>query len=335
MRASEDATIAAIREELGEAANSRIELGIGDDAALWQPSRSDRSAISTDAFLDGVHFRGDCTPLDRVGARAINASVSDLAAMGARPRLATVALGIPGESTLEDIRLLYRGIGRAAAELGIALAGGDCTASPVLSLTVTVLGEVRASHAKRRAGARIGDTIAVTGPLGASAAGLRALDEPGLLDEPLRQRAIDAYEIARARVPEGRWLSGSAHVHAMMDCSDGLGRDCARIAKASGVGILLERIPVAPEMAALARATGEDAEGLALAAGEDYELIVAIGSSAFAHLQARFRKRFGRALTAVGRCDAQAGVRWWRSGIATPVDRYGWDHFEVGRYDER
>lgn len=330
MALSENATIAAIREELGEAGRPRIELGIGDDAALWQPSRSDRSAISTDAFVDGVHFRRGSTALDRIGARAIAASLSDLAAMGARPRLATIALGVPSDISLDEIRSLYRGIARAARELGIAVAGGDCTASPVLSLAVTVVGEVRASHVKRRDGAQIGDTIAVTGPLGASAAGLRALDDPSLLAESLRRSAIDAYELARARVPEGRWLAGSSHVRAMLDCSDGLGRDCARIAAASGVGILLEHIPIAPEIAALARATGEDAEELALAGGEDYELIVAIATPAFAHLQARFHKRFGRELIAVGRCDAQAGVRWWRSGSATPVDRYGWDHFEVG-----
>ncbi|NNM98490.1 MAG: thiamine-phosphate kinase [Candidatus Eremiobacteraeota bacterium] len=330
MALSENATIAAIREELGEAGRPRIELGIGDDAALWQPSRSDRSAISTDAFVDGVHFRRGITGLDRIGARAIAASVSDLAAMGARPRLATIALGVPSDISLDEIRSLYRGIARAARELGIAVAGGDCTASPVLTLAVTVVGEVRASHVRRRDGARLGDTLAVTGPLGASAAGLRAIEDPNLLEEPLRRSAIDAYELARARIPEGRWLAASSHVRAMIDCSDGLGRDCARIATASGVGILLEYIPVAPEIAALARVTGEDAEELALAGGEDYELIVAIATPAFAHLQARFRKRFGRELIAVGRCDAQAGVRWWRSGSATPVDRYGWDHFEVG-----
>ena len=119
-------------------------------------------------------------------------------------------------------------------------------------------------------------------------------------------------------------------MRAMMDCSDGLGRDCARMAQRSGLGMLLEQIPVAPEMAELARATGEDAEELALAAGEDYELIVAIATPAFAHLQSRFHKRFGGTLIAVGRCDAQAGVRWRRSGTTIPVDRCGWDHFEVG-----
>ncbi len=327
---SENAAIAAIREELGAAIAPRIDLGIGDDAALWQPSRSDRSAISTDAFVDGIHFQRALTALDRIGARAMHASLSDLAAMGARPRLATIALGIPADMTLDDVRLLYRGIARVANAFRFAVAGGDCTASPVLSLAVTVLGEVRSSHAKLRSGARIGDTIAVTGALGSSAAGLRALADPQLLEDRLRRSALDAYELARARLPEGRWLARSAHVRAMMDCSDGLGRDCARMAERSGLGILLDHIPVAPEMAALARATGEDAEELALAGGEDYELIVAIATPAFAHLQARFRKRFGGTLVAVGRCDAQAGVRWRRSGGTIPVDRCGWDHFEVG-----
>ena len=327
---SENAAIAAIREELGEAGCLRIELGIGDDAALWQPSRSDRSAISTDAFVDGVHFQRRVTSLDRIGARAMNASLSDLAAMGARPRLATVALGIPHDLTLDDLRTLYRGIARVAKGAQFAVAGGDCTASPVLSIAVTVLGEVRSSHAKRRSGARLGDTIAVTGALGASAAGLRALADPHLLDGALRRSALDAYELARARLAEGRWLAASANVHAMMDCSDGLGRDSARMAGRSGVGMLLERIPVAPEMEAFARAIGEDAEELALAAGEDYELIVAVATPAFDHLQSRYHKRFGGTLFAVGHCDAQAGVRWRRSGATVPVDRYGWDHFEVG-----
>ena len=324
---SEEAALFAIVHALGSRMHPRVFLGIGDDAALWQPSRSHRSAISSDAFVDGVHFQRGVTSSNRIGARAINAATSDLAAMGARPLLATVSLGFPPDCGIPEISELTDGIALAASRLELSIVGGDCTRSERLTLSVTVIGEVRSTQAKRRDGARVGDIVAITGDLGASFAGLRALADSSLLDGALRSEAIDAYESPVARVAEGRWLSASKHVHAMMDCSDGLGRDSARMARASNVGILLERIPVARSLAAMAQRGGEDAEALALAAGEDYELIAAVAPRAFPYLNARFKARFGRELLPVGYCDAQAGVRWRRNETQTRVEHFGWDHF--------
>jgi thiamine-monophosphate kinase len=254
--------------------------------------------ITTDALIENVHFRRENSTLEEIGRRAMAANLSDIAAMGARPVLATVALGLPIENAHADALALYRGIGELAAAYGCVIAGGDLTRAPLIAIAITIVGEVRASNLKARAGARPSDVIAVTGPLGgARASGYAAVQQP--------------------RVDEGRWLAASRSIHAMMDLSDGLSTDLPRMCERSGCGALVERVPVA------AGAKESDALG----GGEDYELIVAVTRGAFKYLAGRFQKRFGRELERVGTFRDGAGVFIKTESGEEPLAPTGWDHF--------
>ncbi|MBV8117677.1 MAG: thiamine-monophosphate kinase, partial [Candidatus Eremiobacteraeota bacterium] len=174
----EDDVVEAIRAIVEPVSNRRIVLGIGDDAALWQPSRSHRSAITTDMLVEGVHFTRSAMSLIDIGWRALMANASDLAAMGARPVLATVALGVPEGTAVDDVRDLYTGLTEASRTVQLDIVGGDLSRAPALTLGISAVGEVRPSNVKARSGGRPGAVLAVTGPLGDARAGLEAATRP-------------------------------------------------------------------------------------------------------------------------------------------------------------
>jgi thiamine-monophosphate kinase len=300
-----------------------ITLGIGDDAALWQPSRSHRAAISSDMLVEGVHFTRDMMSLEDIGWRAMAANLSDLAAMGARPVLATVALGIPKTLSADDVLELYRGLANCATHWRLTIAGGDLSAANALAIAIAVVGEVRPSNAKTRATGGPGDVLAVTGPLGEARAGLELARHMEPIDEALKDAALLAFRRPQPRIAEGGFLGASRNVTAMLDVSDGLSTDVHRLAAASGCAAELGAIPVAPAASAVAEQRGEDPERFALAGGEDFELLVAVRPRAFEHLAGRYQKRFGRELARVGVLQKGSGVT--RGG--TSLERSGWDHF--------
>ncbi|GAC1583131.1 MAG: thiamine-phosphate kinase [Candidatus Elarobacter sp.] len=321
---TEDELIAGIRERLRDVTAERLVVGIGDDAAVWQPSRSNRSVITTDALVEGVHFTRDAMSAHDVGHRALAANLSDVAAMGARPVLATIALGFPRDTDPSWLLGMYDGIAALARRTRCAVAGGDLTRAPAITLALTVIGEVRPSNLKLRSGARPGDVVAVTGALGASRAGLLlATERSDLAADPAFAGVLAAFRRPEPRIAEGRWLAASRHVRAMMDASDGLSTDLARLCAASGVGAVVDAVPVDEGARRVAEAAGDDAERYALDGGEDFELLVAIEKRAFAHLALRVRARFGRELRMVGRITEGAGVR--HAG-GDPVVPAGWDH---------
>lgn len=321
----EDDFIQALAQIVERPLTRRIVLGIGDDAAVWQPSRSHRSVITTDAVVDEVHFSRDIMSWFDVGWRAMTAGLSDLAAMGARPQLGTIALGVPPDLNVDDLRECYRGLAACAALTPLAIVGGDVVRAPSLFMSVTAVGEVRATHVKRRDGGKAGDVLAVTGPLGASRAGLLMLRNEISLDGDAREEALRAYRRPAARWREGAWLGASSNVHAMMDCSDGLSTDLGRLCLRSKLGALLADVPVAPSAEAAARARAEDATEFALSSGEDFELIVAVAPRAFTYLAKRFRAHFGRTLFRIGSLRKESGIALARGGRELPVVPTGWD----------
>ncbi len=327
---NEDAIVEAIRALINDChpEHARLAGAVegGDDAALWQPSRSHRSAISTDMLVEGVDFTRDSMSLEDAGWRAMAANVSDLAATGARPVLATVALGLPQASSLEEVLEIYRGLVGCAARYKLAIAGGDLSRADAIVIAITVVGEVRPSNVKTRAGGRPGDVLAVTGALGAARAGLELTRESVPL-EGLEEEALRAFRRPEARVAEGRFFAASRNVRAMMDLSDGLATDVRRLAAASGCGAELNNIPVAKSARALCAVRKDDPERFALRGGEDFELLVAIRARAFRHLAARYAAHFGRELHRVGVVRAEAGVLWKEEELAS----LGWDHFAYRR----
>ena len=246
------------------------------------PTPGLRLVVTTDVLVEGRHFTADLSEPEDWGWKAVAVNCSDLAAMGAQPRWLVVALTVPEQAQVRQLERVYAGIGEACQAFGVALVGGDVSAGPALSLAVTALGE--AERVVPRSGARAGDRLAVTGPLGAAAAGLALLERGGQPALDLLGRFPGLAAAHRRPVPAlgmGRRLA-AAGATAMLDVSDGLAGDAMHLAEASGVGVEIRdaTVPLAPGVAEAAELLGRDPVELALGGGEDFVLAAALPRTA-------------------------------------------------------
>jgi thiamine-monophosphate kinase len=231
-------------------------------------------------------------------------NLSDIAAMGGRPRWALVALACPHATTLDEVEAFYEGARALASRHTVTIVGGDTTASPAGWLVnVTLLGE--AVSPVLRSGARAGDVIAVTGPLGRSAGGLTVLERtsaPAGIDASALADLTAAHLRPLPRVAEGQWLGVTGGVSAMIDLSDGLATDLGHIAEESGVHcrVEIERVPISPATREVARALDVDARAWATGGGEDYELLLTCDARAFEGLSDGLACATGTRLHAIG-----------------------------------
>jgi thiamine-monophosphate kinase len=293
--------------------------GLGDDCALL-PGRGETLAISTDASVEGVHFRLDWLSHEEVGWRAAAAALSDLAAEGAEPAGLLSAVTLPSATTEADLVALMRGVADAGAAVGAPLLGGDLTAGPAWAVAITVVGWTGAPVT--RGGARPGDAIWVTGALGGARAAVEAWRRGDAPDPDARR----SFARPEPRIPAGRWLAQHG-AHALIDLSDGLGADAAHLAAASGARfeIALEQVPVAGSAVAEAQRLGVSVQQFAAEGGEDYELMAALPSAFSSDDALRFERATGLALTRIGEVRRGSGVHVTLAG--RPVTIRGYDHF--------
>jgi thiamine-monophosphate kinase len=307
-----------------------VRLGIGDDAALLAVPAGQLLAVSTDTLVAGVHFPHATSPYD-IGWKALAVNLSDLAAMGATPAWATLALTLPAARS-DWVDEFSDGFAALAGLFDVALVGGDTTQGP-LAVSLTVHGFVPEDAALRRDAARVGDGVFVTGTLGDAAAGLRCVEPRGERSATLQWRPaatseflVDRLNRPTPRVAQGLVLRGRAH--ACIDVSDGLVADLGHVCAASGVGALIDADRLPSSSALLAAETDpERALALQLGGGDDYELCFTAAADVEPDLLLDLA-RSGCAATRVGTIVAGAGVAV-RDASGAPIEivRAGWRHF--------
>ena len=312
--------IARIREAAsGAAPLPEGVTGIGDDCAVIPQRDGMSTLVSTDMLMEGIHFcLEEAEPYD-LGWKSAAVNLSDIAAMGGRPTGCLAALALPPGLDSGWAGQFTAGFLDIAGRCHTPLLGGDTTGSPDrLSICVTVLGECPTGAELRRDGARPGDLICVTGPLGDSAAGLRLLGKTG----DHGSAGEDERELIRRhwrpipRITEGLALARTPGVHSAMDISDGIGSDMAHILEASAVGaeIDVQAIPISGELGRVAAARGWDAREMAIGGGEDYELLFTAESAALKGLAIPFH--------VIGRITGGPGIAW-----SDGCTHHGYRHF--------
>ena len=302
-----------------------LRVGIGDDAAVFRGSREFEWVVSCDASLEGVHFHAKGQSPESVGYKSLARASSDLAAMGARPRYFLLTLALPKSKTGLWLNRFAAGMARAAREFEIRLIGGDTSSSDRVMLSITVLGEIACGRSVLRAGARPGDLIYVSGPLGAAQLGLEIV-RLGLSRRASHARFVHAHFYPVIRIQLGEWLASHRIPSAMMDLSDGLSTDLARLCAASNVGarIWQHRIPKIAVPKSLAQ-RGFDALELSLHGGDGYELLFAVPPK-FAPLLRR--SPGARAITQIGEVTKQRRILMVRNGgTISDLQAGGWDPF--------
>ncbi len=301
--------------------DERMLIGIGDDAAAWQGDDSIQLA-SVDSFIEGVHFTPETTPWQDVGWKALAVNISDIAAMGGIPRYALVALSLPDDTEVDNVTALYTSMLKLAKQYGVTIVGGDISRAPLVAIAVTILGNSPTKKILTRSSAKAGEVVAVTGKLGAAAAGMEVLKSRRNLDPEAESHLKNAFLHPTPRIAEGLLLVEQG-VKTAIDISDGLVADLNQICKASRVGARLEveRVPVEPAVKA---AFSEGALELALSGGEDYELLFTAG----AEIVDKVKKAASRPVTVIGEITDGKGVSLVdKEGKPFKLAKSGWEHF--------
>lgn len=320
--------LAAARGAVG----AGVVVDSGDDAAVLRSSPGFDLVATTDAFVSGEHFLPAWSPPRRSGARLAQANLSDLAAMAAQPRWALLSIGARRESAIEDLVAFQSGLAEALTAAGATLVGGNLTAVTQAEwYSLTLLGECERGRAWRRAGARPGDLVAVSGHPGRAGAGLRlarALGEAARAGEwsPL----LEAWLAPTARVALAAALRESGAVTAAVDVSDGFAGDLAHLCGAGGVGAEVEEAawPADEPLERAARALGVEAAALRLGPSDDYELLLALDPAGRAAAEGA-AARAGAPLTVLGRFTAEPSRLTLRArdGSVAPLGGGGYDHY--------
>jgi thiamine-monophosphate kinase len=360
---TEQELVARVRQKLQPAPPWML-VGIGDDAAVVEPVRNELEVLTVDAIVEGVHFDRRFTPPDAIGHRALAVNLSDLAAMGATPRLALLSFALPPTLKCDDFDAMVDGLTALAATHRIHVAGGNLTRSPgPLVMDITAIGSAKRRSVLTRSGARPGDAIYVTGTIGSALAGLQCLQatvrlppsaslaeafgvggKPDSSEECVSRTidestgvsgssrtAIDRYLYPEPRVRTGVLLGRNRAATACMDLSDGLADAVRQIAEASGVGATIDpaAVPIEPAARTWFESRGADPLTEALGGGDDYELVFTVSPKLRGRLRAVARHG-GVPLTRIGSCTPEPGVRLRGeiAGLAVnrPLPR-GFSHF--------
>lgn len=339
-RLAEFPLIAALAGRFGRTGRSVV-CGIGDDAAVLRHPTGDL-LLTTDLLAEGIHFDRATATFEDIGYKAAVANLSDIAAMGGTPRYLLASLAIPAGHREREIRQLYEGMMQAGRRHGVELIGGDTSASQHgLFVNLTITGTVKPGRALTRSGAKVGDLLYVTGTLGDSLAGLQLLTDgrgktgrsTSNLSKESRRYLIGRHLRPTPRLAAGRFLAKHALATSAIDLSDGLSGDLPHICEQSRVGAELDKLtlPLSPACLDYAEALRLDPFALALAGGEDYELLFTVTPANRSRVE-RMAKSVGCRLTRIGRIrPKQQGLTAIEpDGSSRKLTITGYRHFESG-----
>ena len=311
MKKSEFGFIGDIAAMFGALPHSGFEP-IGDDCTVL-PMGDEALVMTTDMLVEDIHFLRGASSAEEVGEKSLMANISDVAAMGAKPIATLLSIALPESAQGAWAEEFMRGYYVASEREGVALVGGDTTASrDKIAINVVAIGRAPMANIKRRSAAKIGDIIAVTGKLGISSKGL-----VDIMFGDLNTAAAKAHRRGQARVAEGIWLGTRPEVHAMMDISDGIASDIKHIMELSNVGATIELTNVPTDYDIRYATTG----------GEDYELLITVASESFESLKEELAKATGTTLTAIGTITEGNNIEWLESGKPTDIEMRGYEHF--------
>ena len=305
-----------------------LRLGIGDDAALVRPHRGYELILTTDLSVEGIHFTRHLHTPQSVGHRALARALSDIAAMGGKPKFALVSIALSRKSPDNWARDFYQGLFRLARRFGVSVIGGDTTFhTGSILVDVTAVGEVLYGRALLRSGASVGDQIYVGGRLGSSAVGLAMLKSGAQrYSQKSRNDSIKAHLFPEPQIRLGEFLSKGRIATSAMDLSDGLSVDLARLCDASGVGARIEAslLPL-PSTPLPIEMTAREAERLALHGGEDYKLLFTVARR---QAQGLSRNLAGAEVFRIGEITRARSLLLMRDdGREERLAPQGYDHF--------
>ena len=308
---------------------NKVIKGIGDDCAVVEKDEKNVFLISTEFFIEDIHFLRQKTPPYKLGIKAVNASLSDIAAMGGEALFLLSCISVPSDTELSYLRELYKGIKDACLKYKVDIIGGDTSRSlHRIAINITVVGEMEKDKVVYRKGARPGDLIYVTGYLGDSAAGLKLLKEEISAPEDVKNALEKAHNLPEPDLQAGRLVAEYGLASAMIDISDGLVADLSHICEQSGTGavLYLEKLPISKELLSAEQYLDVSSHELALYGGEDYKLIIVMKKEKVKEFETLFKKN-RLSYYKIGKITEEKGIRLISHGDTKLLEIRGYVHF--------
>ncbi len=316
-------TIELILERLTKMPDMPIPFG--DDVSAYPISDDYLAVMKTDMLVGKTDVPPGMNEW-QAARKAVVMNISDFAAKGVKPLCILVSLGLPSELSEGDIEAIGEGLDAGAREYGVYILGGDTNEAPDLIISLSVFGIAKKDSVVRRRGAKPGDFVAVTGPFGKTAAGLKLLIDGLGAPNEVYNTLVDSIYMPKARLKEGLALSATGAVTASIDSSDGLAWSLYEIARASGVGFVIDNVPLAPEAKIFAEENGLDPLDLVFYGGEEYELVLTINPTLWSRAEEAVRK-IGGSLIKIGRATEDRQVILETLGRRQLIEPRGWEHF--------